>query len=185
MPVVSLSGDPAALVGANGVLTSAASTKETPVEFAFYEKDGRLGIDSEAGVELHGQFSRKETQRSLELKFRSSYGANEITYPFFPDYDVTTFRRLVLRTSGQDWKYTKVRDAFMTRVIEGQLSVDTMAVRNCVVYVNGKYWGLYEIREKLDQFYVASHYGVDPNKVDVIKGNNMVVCRKLHRTCRT
>ena len=80
-----------------------------------------------------------------------------------------------MRTSGQDWQYTKVRDAFMTRVVEGQLDLDTMAVRDCSVYINGKYWGLYEIREKLDQFYVASHYGVDSNKVDVIKGNNMVV----------
>jgi len=175
LPVLSLSGNPADLVGAAGALTSVDFKKEIPVEFAFYEEDGRLGIDYQAGVELHGQFSRKEGQRSLEVKFRSSYGESEVTYPFFPDYDVTTFRRLVLRTSGQDWKITKVRDSFMTRIVQGQLSIDTMAVRNCVVYVNGKYWGLYEIREKLDQFYVASHYGVDSNKVDLIKGNNMVV----------
>ena len=175
LPVVSLSGDPADLVGANGVLTDGGATKEIPVEFAFYEKNGQLGIDYQAGVELHGQFSREEAQRSLEIKFRSAYGESEVTYPFFPGYDVSTFRRLVLRTSGQDWRITKVRDAFMTEVIQGQLDLDTMAVRDCVVYINGKYWGLYEIREKLDQFYVASHYGVDPNKVDVIKGNNIVV----------
>jgi hypothetical protein len=190
LPVISLSGNPADLVGDRGALTSVASAKEIPVEFAFYETNGRLGIDSQAGVELHGQFSRKEAQRSLELKFRSSYGQNEVTYPFFPDYDVTTFRRLVLRTSGQDWKITKVRDAFMTRVIQGQLSLDTMAVRNCAVYVNGQYWGLYEIREKLDQFYVASHYGVDPDQVDLIKGNNAPVAgsskdwQELYRYCK-
>lgn len=174
VPVVSLSGDPGDLIGAGGVLTSSSASKETPVEFAFYEKDGRLGIDSEAGVELFGSFSRKERQRSLELKFRSGYGRNDITYPFFRDYDVTTFHRLVLRTSGQDWQYTKVRDAFMTRIIEGRMAVDTMAVRNCVVYVNGKYWGLYEIREKLDESYIASHHGVDPDNVDVIKGEDLV-----------
>ena len=191
LPVISLSGDPADLVGPTGALTSAAFTGEVPVELAFYEEDGRLGMDSQAGVELHGQFSRKESQRSLEVKFRSSYGQNEVTYPFFPDYDVATFRRLVLRTSGQDWGITKVRDAFMTRVIQGQLSLDTMAVRNCAVYINGQYWGLYEIREKLDQFYVASHYGVDPDQVDLIKGVKAAVAgssadmQDLVKYCRT
>jgi hypothetical protein len=175
LPVVSLSGDPADLSGSGGVLMNAENSSEVPVEFAFYEKDGKLGIDSLAGAELHGQFSKMEAQKSLELKFRSAYGGSEITYPFFPGNKVNTFRRLVLRTSGQDWKITKVRDAYMTDIIAGKLNVDTMAVRYCAVYVNGKYWGLYDLREKLDQFYVASHYGVDPNKVDLIKGNSAQV----------
>jgi spore coat protein CotH len=70
---------------------------------------------------------------------------------------------------------TKVRDAYMTRIVAGHVELETMAVRNCVVYVNGEYYGLYEIREKLDQFYVASHFGVDPDKVDMIKGTSAVV----------
>lgn len=175
LPVVSLSGSPSGLIGSKGVLRNAASYAEVPVEFEFYEKNGQLGIDAAAGVELLGSFSRKEAQRSLEIKFRSAYGQDEVTYPFFEGNDVTTFRRLVLRTSGQDWKWTKVRDAFMTRVMQGQVAVDTMDVRNCVVYVNGQYWGLYEIREKLDQHYVASHHGVDPDNVDVIKGEGIRV----------
>jgi len=111
----------------------------------------------------------------MEVKIRSSYGDSEVTYPFFENYDVSTFRRLILRTSGQDWKMTKVRDAFMTRVVQDQLALDCMATRNCVLYVNGQYYGLYEIREKLDQFYTASHYGLDPDKGDVIKGTSMIV----------
>jgi hypothetical protein len=176
LPVVSLCGDPADLTSSgSGILASTTTVAEAPAELAFYETDGRLGISFQAGIQLHGQFSRREQQKSLEVKIRSSYGDSEVTYPFFPDYDVSTFRRLILRTSGQDWKMTKVRDAFMTRVVQGQLALDCMAVRNVVLYVNGQYYGLYEIREKLDQFYVASHYGVDPDKVDLIKGTTTIV----------
>ena len=175
LPVVSLSGNAAAITGPGGLLANAANTSEVPAGFSFYEPDGRLGVSFNVGLELHGQYSRKEAQKSLEVKIRSSYGRKEVTYPFFPGYDVSTFRRLILRTSGQDWQFTKVRDAFMTRVIEGQLAVDTMAVRNCVVYVNGAYYGLYEIREKIDQFYVASHYKVNPDQVDMIKGTSIIV----------
>jgi hypothetical protein len=176
LPVISLSGDPEVLTGSSdGLLTAEDTIEEEPLEFAFYETNGQLGVDTQAGAELHGQFSKSEAQKSLEIKFRSAYGANEVTYPFFPGDKVTTFRRLVLRTSGQDWQFTKIRDTFMTNLVQGQLDVDTMAFRYCAVYVNGKYWGLYDLREKLDQFYAAEHYGVDPDKVDLIKGNNMVV----------
>lgn len=176
LPVVSLSGSPEELTGAaQGILASQTATNEPRANFAFYETDGRLGIDFEVGLQLHGQFSRREAQKSLEVKIRSSYGNSEVTYPFFENYDVSTFRRLILRTSGQDWKMTKVRDAYMTQIVAGHVELETMAVRNCVVYVNGEYYGLYEIREKLDQFYVASHFGVDPDKVDMIKGTSAVV----------
>lgn len=175
LPVISLSGSAAAITGPGGLLSSTTSTSEVRSTFTFYEADGRLGVSGNVGLELHGQYSRKEAQKSLEVKFRSSYGSHEVTYPFFPGYDVSTFRRLVLRTSGQDWQFTKLRDAFMTRLIQGQLAVDTMAVRNCVLYVNGAYYGLYELREKIDQYYVAEHYGVDPGQVDMIKGVAIIV----------
>ncbi len=57
-----------------------------------------------AGVALHGSYSRKELQKSLEIKLRAAYGDRQVIYPFFPGNDVSTFKRLVLRTSGQDWR---------------------------------------------------------------------------------
>lgn len=175
LPVVSVSGNPAAILGNNGILINSENYSEVPANFSFYEADGVLGISANAGLELQGQYSRKEAQKSLEVKFRGGYERSDVTYPFFPDYDVNTFRRLVLRTSGQDWQYTKVRDAFMTRVVQEHVEVDMMAVRNCVLYVNGKYHGLYEVREKIDKFYIESHYGVDPDELDLIKGTGIVM----------
>jgi hypothetical protein len=50
-----------------------------------------------------------------------------------------------------------------------------MDSRPCVIYINGEYWGLYEIREKVDEDYLASHYGVDPHQVDLLVWNGTAV----------
>lgn len=159
----------------SGLMTHFMAKTETAAAYQFYETDGRLGIDFSAGLSLHGSYSRREDQKSLQISLRSLYGQSELVYPFFPGNPVNTFRRLVLRTSGQDWKSTKLRDAFMTRVIKDDMALDTMDVRSCVVYINGRYHGLYEIREKVNSDYMASHHGIDPDQVDVIKGNRIVL----------
>ena len=174
LPVVSIAVNPADFTGPGGVWTDFAGRHEAPISFTFYEPDGTLGISSMASVSLHGAFSRRENQKSMEIKLRAVLGNSQIIYPFFPDNESSTFRRLILRTSGQDWRISKLRDAFMSEVVEGHLAVDTMDWRPCVLYVNGEYYGLYEVREKVDQFYMAINHGTDPDNVDIIKGNAIV-----------
>lgn len=54
-------------------------------------------------------------------------------------------------------------------------TVDCMDGRPIAVYINGKYWGLYNLREKLNPDYVTSHYGVDSDDVTLIVGNGTLV----------
>ena len=176
LPVMSLQIDPQHFYDpAVGVYANFAARLEQQADFQFYEADGRMGIDFTAGLTLHGSFSRREAQKSMEIRLRALYGADQITYPFFPDNPVINHRRLILRTSGQDWKISKLRDAFMTNVIKEHTAQDTMDVRSCVLYVNGEYFGLYEIREKVNKHFMETHHGADPDNVDVIKGNRIVL----------
>lgn len=176
LPVVSIAVKADDMFGANGVWTNFMSRSiEAAAEVSFYENDGTFGIEFSTGIALHGSYSRKELQKSLEFNLRECYGDTQIIYPFFPDNEISTFKHLVLRTSSQDWKNTKLRDALMTEIVEDDLNVDTMDWRPCVVYINGEYFGLYEIRENVDQYYMASHYGVDPDNLDIIKGNAIVL----------
>ena len=174
LPVVCLSLAPEDFESADrGIWTNYYKNWERSMHFTFYEADGTAGASFDGGVRLNGDTSRKQDQKSMEILLKSSYGADEVTYPFFPGLGISTFSRLILRTSGQDWKYTKIRDAFMTNVVAGRVDLSYAAVRPCVVYVNGRYWGLYEVREKLDRFYLASHFGVDPDKLDLVKGDGI------------
>ncbi len=176
LPVVSIYGRSGDFFDAStGVWTNYQADIEREAKIDFYEADGTRGVVFAAGIALHGSYSRTEKQKSLELKVRSMYGDSQVTYPFFPDNPVQTFKRLVLRTSGQDWRFTKLRDAFMTEVIADYTAQDTMDHRACVVYINGEYFGLYNLREKVDQYYMASHHGADPEQVDIIKGNRIIL----------
>jgi len=176
LPIVSIAIRQAYFTDASiGIWTNYAANLEHMAEISYYEADGTHGVDFTAGIALHGAYSRKEKQKSLELNLRECYGDSQVIYPFFPDNDVAVFKRLILRTSGQDWKFTKLRDAFMSEVIEDDLQLETMDWRSCVLYVNGEYYGLYEIRENIDEYYMAAHYGTDPDNVDIIKGNAIIL----------
>lgn len=73
----------------------------------------------------------------------------------------------MLRNTGQDWKYTAFRDSMLTSIAHDKLGIDTQNCRPIVLYINGEYWGLYFIREKLNEHYVAGHYNCDASEAQV------------------
>ena len=187
MPVISISTTNSNLFGNNGIFTFGqnASWKypyyganfwngtEVPISFEFYE-ESTLGVELTAGMKIFGGWSRGEAQKSLSIYFREKYGVSELTYPFFED-NITTFKRLVLRNSGQDYGITKVKDAFLHEVLDGQMDIDKQDYLHVVVYINGDYWGLYNLREKTDAEYIETHYGYSEDEIDLIQNNNVAI----------
>ena len=143
---------------------------ERPVHVELFEPDGTAVIAQDAGVRIHGGWSRAFRQKSLRLYSRSDYGTSRFRYRIFQDQTLDNYNRLLLRNSGQDWTQTMLRDAFMQSLARN-LSFETMAYRPSVVFLNGEFWGVYNIRERYDVFYLETHYGVDPLQVDILTGN--------------
>lgn len=83
---------------------------------------------------------------------------------------ITTFDRLLLRNSGNDYGNSFIRDAYMQRVCQ-DTNVDIMASASTLVFLNGEFWGVYNIRERYSPEYVESHYGVDKENVAVIESD--------------
>ena len=83
---------------------------------------------------------------------------------------ITSFSRLLLRNSGNDCGTSYIRDAFMQSTCAG-LNVDYMASASTLVFVNGEFWGVYNIRERYSPEYVESHYGVDKENVALIESD--------------
>lgn len=147
---------------------------ERPVNFEYMTADGVSQLEFDAGIKVFGQFSRAQAQKSVVVKLRDKYGPTEVYYPFFENNEVNVFSSLVLRDSGQDFLKSHIRDAFCAAVVKGDGDVDIMDYSPVVTYVNGKYHGIYDLREKLDADYLKNHYGIDKNNVDIIKGNSIV-----------
>lgn len=147
---------------------------ERPVTFEYMTSDGQSQVCFDAGISVFGQFSRAIEQKSVAIKLRDKYGAKEVCYPFFENNGTNVFSSLVLRNSGQDFSYAHLRDAFCSQVIKGSIDVDFMDYKPVVCCVNGKYHGIYDLREKIDEDYLENHHGVNSETVDLIKGNNIV-----------
>jgi len=146
---------------------------EKPVHLELYEPDGRLGLSLDAGIKIGGQFSRGMDQKIFNVFARNIYGFNEINYPLFPNKELSTFKAITLRTSGQDSIYSKIRDILMTSLLE-ETNLDYQDYRQAVLYLNGEYWGIYNIRERINSHFIAGNYGLDPEKIDLLQANWVV-----------
>lgn len=171
LPIVALSTEPLQFFGPRGIYQNPYLDLEVPVHIEFFETDGSLALSFDAGVNIFGGYSRKDPQKSLSIHLRKDYGTEEINYPLFEGNEVTSFKHLILHTSGQDSNRTKIRDAFIHKAVKDVIDVEAMDSRPCVVYINGEYWGLYTIREKVNEDYLASYFGVDPDQVDILVWN--------------
>ena len=142
---------------------------ERPVHVEFFEPDGSLGFRADAGLRMFGWGSRSDAQKSLAVMFRDRYGKGRLDYPLFPDKALTEVASFVLRAAGGDSRSngTFFRDPFASSLLNGR-NVDAQAFRPAVVYLNGEYWGIQNIREKMNEDYLASHHAVDADEVDVI-----------------
>ena len=143
---------------------------ERPVHIELFESEGTLGLDIDAGMKIFGGWSRSKPEKSLAIFARNKYGYSEIPYQIFPDKNIFSFQSFVLRNSANDFEYTMFRDGFMQSIINGS-NIDDQAYRPSVVYLNGEYWGIHNIREKLNEHYVASHHDVDPDNIDLLESN--------------
>lgn len=149
---------------------------EKPAHFEYFGDDGTSEYRHNVGLRIHGGWSRANNRKSLRLYARNSYGTgNRFYYPFFgdlrakgnPDLQVKDFRRLILRNSGNDYEATLYRDALMSDLVK-HLPFTTMAFQPIIHFINGEYWGIMNLRERYDQYYLESHFGVSPEDVAIL-----------------
>ncbi|MDG2226807.1 MAG: CotH kinase family protein [Flavobacteriales bacterium] len=150
---------------------------ERRINIEFYEPSGELGFNQRVGVRIFGGFSKGLPMKSLAIISRKKYEKKTIEYPIFPNKDIKKYKSFVLRNSGSDFNNTQFRDALLTNLIES-LDVGIQAYRPAVVFINGSYWGVHNVREKINEYYLKSNAGVDPDSVDIMKHRNDLLAGK-------
>lgn len=147
---------------------------EIPAHMEFYDKENNHGFSSGIGTKVFGGCSRESPQKSLSVFFRGEYGNAELEYRLFEEKDIDTFQSFVMRNSGNDFGYTHIRDAMMKTLIQDDTDIDYQAYQPVVVYLNGEYWGIHNIREKINEHFISSNHGVDPDELDLIENNGFI-----------
>lgn len=179
LPVISLSSDPYNLFDKGyGIYTNYTKDWERPAHVEFFDESKKPGFSKDCIVNIHGSASAGWAQKSFGVKFKD--GIDALEYPLFPGFGITTFKSFVLRNSGNDFQYTHIRDAMMQTLVK-DLDIDYQEYRPATSFVNGEYWGIYNIREKVNKHYIASRHGVDPDSIDILENNmNVVQGDSLH-----
>lgn len=129
------------------------------------ETDGTVGFSQGCGIKIFGAYSRMNEKKSFACMFRARYGAGQLEYPLFGEDSLPYYESLVLRAGGQDIYNARMRDEMITSLAGDHLGLPVQAYRPVALYLNGQFWGLYYIREKLSDQYVAGHYNMNVEDV--------------------
>ena len=182
----------------NNYYTNTNQSNESSVGLLeVFDKDGIRRGYSNVELSINGHASADYAMKSMKIKFKKDFNQvvipgtttkrqaggleNKLNYDLFDGYAknekgqaITSFSRLVLRDGGNDLYNALMRDAFQQRA-SSSLDVDTTAATPVLVFINGEFWGWYNVRERYTQQYVEDHYGVDKDNVVTLENDYTLV----------
>ncbi len=137
---------------------------ERPAHFEIIETD-TVVYKQDVGLRINGASSASYRVKSLRLYGTDQY--KTIEHPLFPQLPYDEYKTFILRNSGQDYNLTLFRDALIHESV-AHLKIDIQAYRPSVLFLNGEYWGIHNMRQRQDKHYYAQKYGVNADSLDLI-----------------
>lgn len=151
---------------ANYLMRGMDAERDAYIEF--FEPNGKLGFESTVGLRINGNATRGFAQKSLRVCFREKYGKTKLVYDLFDNKKNTEHSSFILRNSGNDWNKTMFRDAFMQSLMKNSF-IDIQDYRPSIVFINGEYWGIHNIRERFDEHYLSNKYHLDVDSITILE----------------
>ena len=127
-------------------------------EVTFFDTNGDIGFTKPANIKISGNCSRGHKMKSIGVSLE---GDETTEYPLFDHLPYTDYRQFKLRNSGNDSESTMIRDGALQTMLQGEIDLDLMAYRPIVLYVNGDYFGIYGLREVMNEKYIKQHHDVE------------------------
>ncbi len=178
-PIVSLISDDKYLFSKKtGLLTKGTGSipnyskgYEYPVHIEYFNSKGEKQISQTGTMTCSGHSARINSQKSIALYARKAWGSDRFEFNPFPTRDYDSYKSILLRSANSDYSATRLRDIVASSLAEGQgiLYQDHEVIQ---VYINGRYWGHYNLREKINKYFVAAYEGVteeqDIDNIDIL-----------------
>ena len=165
------------VIGTNGIPGPCSSYPknynqdwEYKCDMILIEQDGSIGFQEPAGLSISGGCSRIAPKKSFNVSFKSEYGQSKLNYKLFEDRDQDKYDGFKIRSGGNHVNKTFIDDAFTHKIIKDVLDIDESANRPTTVYLNGVYWGVFNIRDRLNKGYIDAYHPKvdDKDNTDVI-----------------
>lgn len=132
-----------------------------PINIEMFENSGEESfINQLCETRVQGGATRSNKMKSLAVYANKRFGTKRLEHEFFPTQKpgLTEFKSLVLRNSGNDFDYLYMRDAVIQRSMALRQDLDWQAWRPAIVYINGKYDGMRNIRERSNEDNIYTNY---------------------------
>lgn len=184
VPVISMVTDPRNLlddeigifvVGKHENYNQHGKDWERATAMEFFNKSGKVDFSTNVGIRTHGGYTRGYTQKSLNVYFREEYsGQKAMEYEFIPGNKsidgtpMNTYKNIMLRNGGNDTDLTKFADGFVQGLVKDR-NIATQGYQPVLLYLNGEFWGAYNIRDKYSDQWLADKYGINKNEAIIIK----------------
>ncbi len=169
--------------GTNGITGNGQTTPrnynqdwDRPVNFELFDTTGLSVLNQEVDIKILGGWTRANGLKSLAISPKNKFGDNRLRYDFFAATKPNRkYKDIQMRNSGNDFGNTMMRDAFIQSVTMHRMDLDYLAYEPAVIFINGQYYGIENLRERSSSDYLYSNYGLDDGDVRIIEATNLGV----------
>ncbi len=141
---------------------------ERLINVEYFSPQSNQSFNQECGVRMHGSGSRKPPQKAMKLYARSTYGKSTFDAEVLTEKPFISFKRLMLKPFYSSWSQNGCTDYIAGRMAKN-LNVEYLAAEPILLFVNGEYWGIYYLQERLDERYIEQNTGVEEDSIDIIE----------------
>ena len=145
---------------------------ERPANLSMFESNGQTAFSEDIGIRIHGNTTRSRPRKTLRIIAKSEYGNSWIEYPLFPWKNISHYKRFLLRNGGNDWDFGIMRDEFIQSLMRN-MKVDRQDYRPSILFINGEYWGIHHIRDRYDEHYLLTKYGIEEQEMTMMENNSV------------
>ena len=139
--------------------------KDAPGHIEFFDPAG-AGFRANCGIRIGGENNWTHPQKALNVAFRGKYGESEVKYDLYPGWGNSIHTALTLRDGGDRWANEMLRDCMWPKLVQGHMQAETYDYRPSVVFINGQYFGLHDLRERWDDNWFTQKYHVPEGEMD-------------------
>lgn len=140
--------------------------KDAPGNIEYFAPGGSLAFAAGCGIRIGGENNWVHPQKALNIAIRGKYGNDDVAYDVFPNSGIALHTGFALRDGGDNWHKDMLRDCLYPRLAPGFMNVDTALYMPSVVFINGAYYGIHDIRQRWDDMWFFQTYHLPSDKID-------------------
>ena len=141
---------------------------EREVYFQYFDEYGKLDFELNIGMRIHGGITRRNPQKSLKFYARQEYEETKVNLPFLTEKGVNRFILESMQESGGG--QALIEDVVAQEIVKS-LELEKQNFQAVIVFINGEYWGLHTIRDRIDENYLSYKFNLHKDSFDIIDGN--------------